>query len=94
MSDSHNSLRDLYECSHHQLDRLVEVCLSAGALGARLTGAGWGGCAVALVKKGQEELFLEALKETFYKPLGLGEGCETLAFYTTPHVGASAHYEE
>lgn len=40
MKDSHNSLRDLFECSHPQLDKLVNAAESAGALGARLTGAG------------------------------------------------------
>lgn len=41
MSQSHVSLRDLYECSHAQLDRLVDQAMAAGALGARLTGAGY-----------------------------------------------------
>lgn len=41
MSQSHVSLRDLYECSHAQLDRLVDKAMAAGALGARLTGAGY-----------------------------------------------------
>jgi len=39
MFDSHSSCRDLYECSHPQLDRLVEMSAKL-ALGARLTGAG------------------------------------------------------
>ncbi|KAH0808618.1 hypothetical protein GEV33_014173 [Tenebrio molitor] len=42
MTDSHESLRDLYECSHPQLDRLVELSREL-TFGARLTGAGWGG---------------------------------------------------
>lgn len=40
MNESHVSLRDLYECSHNQVDSLVDACLAAGALGARITGAG------------------------------------------------------
>lgn len=92
MSASHHSLRDLYECSHGQLDDLVDICQSAGAMGTRLTGAGWGGCVVALVAKGQEEHFLDQLKEKFYKPLGVEEGYETLVFVTTPNQGASVHY--
>ena len=46
---SHASLRDDYEVSCPELDELVAVLLEAGALGARLTGAGFGGCAMALV---------------------------------------------
>lgn len=45
---SHESLRDLYECSAPELDWFVEFATAqAGIRGARLTGAGWGGCAIA-----------------------------------------------
>jgi galactokinase len=45
---SHASLRDLYECSSPELDWFVEHVLAfPGIRGARLTGAGWGGCAIA-----------------------------------------------
>lgn len=51
MHQSHVSLRDDYEVSVPALDRLVEDCLASGALGARLAGAGFGGCVVALVEQ-------------------------------------------
>lgn len=50
MTESHYSLRDKYESSCDALDKLVDLSLQAGALGARLTGAGWGGCIVTLVE--------------------------------------------
>lgn len=51
MNASHASLRDDYEVSGPGLDALVEIaCTTAGVLGARLTGAGFGGCAVALAE--------------------------------------------
>lgn len=49
MTGSHRSLAMDYEVSTPALDRLVEAMLAAGAAGARLTGAGFGGCAVALL---------------------------------------------
>jgi galactokinase len=45
---SHASLRDDYEVSTPELDLLVDALADAGAYGARLTGAGFGGCVVAL----------------------------------------------
>ncbi|KIH69355.1 putative galactokinase [Ancylostoma duodenale] len=49
MYASHESCGKDYECSCKAMDKLVVECREAGAIGARLTGAGWGGCAVALV---------------------------------------------
>jgi galactokinase len=48
---SHASLRDDYEVSTPELDTLVELLVECGAAGARLTGAGFGGCVVALAQR-------------------------------------------
>jgi N-acetylgalactosamine kinase len=66
MDASHASCRDDYECSCEELDRLCEVAKKAGALGARLTGAGWGGCMVALVEAGTEEAVIAAMDTEYY----------------------------
>jgi galactokinase len=50
---SHASLRDDYEVSTPELDLAVDLLVEHGALGARLTGAGFGGCVVALVSRAQ-----------------------------------------
>jgi galactokinase len=56
MNDSHASLRDLYEVSSVELDRVVQLARAHGACyGARLTGAGFGGCALALVERDAAE---------------------------------------
>lgn len=55
MTESHRSLAADYEVSTPALDRLVDAMLAAGAAGARLTGAGFGGCAVALLPPDTDE---------------------------------------
>jgi galactokinase len=58
MDESHASLRDLYEVSSPELDTLVAAAQGVeGVLGARMTGAGFGGCAVALVREDAIEEF-------------------------------------
>jgi len=55
MGESHVSLRDDYEVSTPEIDDLVSrLCATPGVLGARLTGAGFGGCVVALIVAGVE----------------------------------------
>jgi galactokinase len=51
--ESHESCRRLYQCSAPELDTVVAAAKRAGALGARLTGAGWGGSVIVLVGKGE-----------------------------------------
>jgi galactokinase len=62
MLESHQSLRDDYEVSTPELDRLVHLAVEHGAFGARLTGAGFGGCIVALVPETRVEAFIEGVR--------------------------------
>ncbi|OQR66581.1 N-acetylgalactosamine kinase-like [Tropilaelaps mercedesae] len=71
MMQSHASCRDLYECSHPLVDQLVELCCQNGALGSRLTGAGWGGCSVTLTVASKVSSIVAALEKGFYGPRGL-----------------------
>jgi galactokinase len=72
MNDSHKSLRDDYEVSSQELDVLVEIAQrQPGVLGARMTGAGFGGCTVNLVQRDAAEAFTHTIQEGYQKALGL-----------------------
>jgi len=93
MYESHVSCRDLYECSCTQLDQLVQLAMSSGALGSRLTGAGWGGCAVSLVPSGCVEDFLIKMRQGYYtimESLTSSKVTESL-FATQPGPGAAVY---
>ena len=69
---SHQSLRDDYEVSSSQLDLLVELAGDCpGVIGARMTGAGFGGCTVNIVKAGQLAVFNEKVVEEYRRRSGL-----------------------
>lgn len=66
MAKSHQSLKTLYECSHENLDELVGISKAFG-VGARLTGAGWGGCIVALTDSITTcDRYITTLKKSYY----------------------------
>jgi len=68
---SHASLATLYEVSGPALDAAVAVAHDApGCLGARMTGAGFAGCAVALVRSRFVDEFVETVKQRFVPPAG------------------------
>ena len=85
---SHQSLRDDYEVSHPELDRLVELAREAGAVGARLTGAGFGGSIVALCRVARAPEVMAALRERFYAPRGAAADVERHVFMAEPSAGA------
>lgn len=71
MYASHQSLRELYEVSGKELDAVVDFCKDyEHVIGARMTGAGFGGCAIALLKKGYEEDFAKQLTENYVAKIG------------------------
>jgi len=71
MTQTHESLRRLYEVSCPELDLLVEAAANCpGAFGARLTGAGFGGCTVTLVRRGDEQEVQAILEARFEGEFG------------------------
>lgn len=71
MFASHESLEKLYEVSGVELDTIVDFCKTySGLTGARMTGAGFGGCAIALVKKDQFEDFSKSITNHYSNVIG------------------------
>ena len=72
MNECHISLRDLYEVSCPELDIMVSVAQSLdGCYGARLTGAGFGGCTVNLVRRDMADMFASSIAQGFGSKTGL-----------------------
>jgi len=71
LNASHTSLRDDYEVTGIELDTLVEAAWAQeGVLGARMTGAGFGGCAIAFVEKNKAPKIIKAIEEIYEKTIG------------------------
>jgi galactokinase len=85
MLESHVSLRDVYEVSGAGLDAMVEVALEApGSFGARMTGGGFAGCAVALVDAASADRFVEHVTNNYAH-----EGHTARVWLCSPSAGAS-----
>ncbi len=88
MCDSHTSLRDDFEVSRAELNQMVDIALEAGAAGARLTGAGFGGCIVALSDRVTADAIVNALRERYYASREVLGDLDDLLFVTEPSAGA------
>ncbi|MCW3493283.1 galactokinase [Microbacterium sp. SSM24] len=82
---SHASMRDDFEISVPELDTAVEASLAAGAVGARMTGGGFGGAAIALVARERVEELTDAVTSAF---AASGFSAPTI-FTVTPSSGAA-----
>jgi galactokinase len=72
MAESHQSMRDDYEISCRELDILVELAATQkGLLGARMTGGGFGGCTINLVRQEFVHEFIQTVEEEYFKRTGL-----------------------
>ncbi|MDA2157652.1 galactokinase [Bacillus cereus group sp. Bc253] len=82
LNASHASLRDDYEVTGLELDTLVAAAQKQeGVLGARMTGAGFGGCAIALVKESEIRAFKNKVYDEYFKVIGYAP-----VFYVA-HIG-------
>lgn len=72
MNESHDSLRDDYKVTGIELDTLVSLARSVtGTIGARMTGAGFGGCAIALVHQNEVTEFYDVVSHGYQEKVGL-----------------------
>ncbi|MDR6867151.1 galactokinase [Microbacterium resistens] len=85
LAASHRSMRDDFEISVAELDAAVEAAVSAGAVGARMTGGGFGGAAIALVDRDRTGDVANAVRDAF-RASGFGEPD---IFPVTPSAGPS-----
>ena len=87
MVESHNSLRDDFEVSVPEVDRLVELALGCpGVYGSRMTGGGFGGCTVTLLKKEAVEKAVEIMDRKYSS--GDDDGKKATFFVCSPSNGA------
>lgn len=85
MIESHHSLKNDYEVSCIELDLLVNLALKQeGVLGARMTGAGFGGCTVNLIEKNYIDAFKKSIKNEYKKITGINSDI----YVTRPAEGA------
>jgi galactokinase len=89
LTEGHASLRDDYECSVEQADLLVGAAVEHGALGARLTGAGWGGSVIMLAPEGQDADIVAGVAERLARRFGAAPA----AWSTTAAAGARLELE-
>lgn len=89
MDASHESLRTDYEVSSPELDQLVGIAREAGAAGARLTGAGFGGCMVALADGSRSEEVMQAIAGGYHSQRTLPGSLSEVLFIADPAPGAS-----
>lgn len=94
MNGSHYSLRDLFDVSIDELEELTALCREQGALGSRLTGAGFGGCTVSMVECGKVEEFMKGVYEGYFAKRGVSEeDVGQYLFSSLPGQGACVYKE-
>jgi galactokinase len=89
MDASHGSLRTDFLVSCAELDELTAVAREGGAVGARLTGAGLGGCIVALADRQAVGSVLETLVAEYYEPRKLADRLDARVFIAVPSASAT-----
>ncbi|WP_129711002.1 galactokinase [Haloactinopolyspora alba] len=90
LTESHASMRDDYEISAPEVDVAVEAAMQAGALGARMTGGGFGGSVIALVDRERSDAVAEGARTAFER----NGFTEPHTFVVVPAVGAGVQEDQ
>ena len=84
MSESHQSLKNDYSVSSKELDIMVQIAeKEAGCFGARMTGAGFGGCVIALIDDSFKEQFMKNVFNNYF----LKTGIKPMIYISSPSGG-------
>ena len=88
MDASHASCRDLHQISCPELDMLTEISRKAGAIGSRLTGAGFGGCTISLVPNELLDTYVKEIGKRYYRDQMQRKTWRDMIFIVRPESGA------
>ncbi|KAG8673220.1 galactokinase [Fusarium poae] len=93
LNETQASCRDLYECSSPELDEICAISLREGSYGARVTGAGWGGCSVHMVPADKVAAVTRALEKEYFAKRDLTEDQKKGAVVVSrPATGSAIYY--
>ncbi|QPC71456.1 hypothetical protein HYE68_002208 [Fusarium pseudograminearum] len=93
LNETQASCRDLYECSSPELDEICAISLREGSYGARVTGAGWGGCSVHMVPADKVAAVTRALEKEYFAKRDLTEDQKKGSVVVSrPATGSAIYY--
>lgn len=93
LNESQKSAKTMYDCSSEELDKIIDLCQKLGALGTRMTGGGWGGCCVSLVKESDVQNFRDTIQQEYFmnpaNGLLVSDDLDMYVFPSYPGKGAT-----
>ncbi|PTD07535.1 Galactokinase [Fusarium culmorum] len=93
LNETQASCRDFYECSSPELDEICAISLREGSYGARVTGAGWGGCSVHMVPADKVAAVTRALEKEYFAKRDLTEDQKKGSVVVSrPATGSAIYY--
>jgi len=66
LNESQHSAKTMYDCSSEELEKIITLCQKLGAFGTRMTGGGWGGCCVSLIREKDIQTFRDTIQTEYF----------------------------